>query len=79
MKLSISLKLSFIKNRLTAKAQKQWESYFNLTHYQEKIPEDASLTGRKMLAFIEEALKKTPAKEHPNYPKDFDSDSTPTP
>lgn len=34
------------------------------------------LTGRKMLAFIDEALQKNPLKKSPNSPKDFDSDST---
>ena len=40
MKLSINVKFSFAKNRLTAKEQNHWDSYFNLTHYQEKTPED---------------------------------------
>lgn len=60
-----------------------------LTHYQVKdsekkttyvrIPEDAILTGRKMLAFIEEALQKNPATQYPNCPKGSDSDLEPTP
>ena len=44
-----------------------------------RIPEDAILTGRKMLAAIEEVLQKNPATQYPNSPKGFDSDLEPTP
>lgn len=39
----------------------------------------AQLTGRKILMFIDEALKKNPVVERQDYPKDFDSDSPPMP
>lgn len=77
------------KSELTPQEVKEWQVYLDLTHYQAKdsektttyvsIPEDAILTGRKMLTFIEEALQKNPATQYPNSPKDSDSDLEPTP
>lgn len=77
------------KSELTPQEAKEWQVYLDLMHYQAKdsekittcvrIPEDAILTGRKMLTFIEEALQKNPATQYPNSPKDSDSDLEPTP